>query len=165
MMELLRSWLTGITAAAMIAAMADSLIPEGSIRKIGKLTGGLLLLLVVLRPLGELKSIDMSEILLDYRIQSEAYAAGLESENARLIKSIIEEETAAYIQDKATGMGIECRAQVTCSTDADGISAPESAAISGALTQEQIQRLSRLIEEELAIPAENQKYEGAEGRE
>ena len=41
MMELLRQWLVGVTCAAMIIALADSLTPSGTVRKVGKLVGGL----------------------------------------------------------------------------------------------------------------------------
>ena len=50
MMELLRQWLVGVTCAAMIIALADSLTPPGTVRKVGKLVGGLVLLLAVLQP-------------------------------------------------------------------------------------------------------------------
>lgn len=159
-MELVRSWLTGIVAAAVVAALADSLIPEGAVKKLGRLTGGLLLLLAVLSPIGALDSRDLTEILLDYRIQSQSYSAALETENAQLIKTIIEQETAAYIQDKAAELGIQCRAAVTCTESEDGIACPERVVISGTLTQGQIEQLEHLIEQELAIPADDQIYEG-----
>lgn len=50
MMELLRQWLVGITCAAMIVALADSLTPSGTVRKIGRMAGGLLLLVAVVQP-------------------------------------------------------------------------------------------------------------------
>ncbi len=40
MLELIRHWLVGITCAAMLVALAESLIPAGSIRRIARLTGG-----------------------------------------------------------------------------------------------------------------------------
>ena len=43
-MELLRQWLTGVTCAAIIVALADSLMAGGTVRRIGRLAGGLLLL-------------------------------------------------------------------------------------------------------------------------
>ena len=50
MMELLRAWLTGVTAAAILCALADSLMPPGPVRKAGKLAGGLVygIMLVIL---------------------------------------------------------------------------------------------------------------------
>ena len=51
MMELVKQWLLGITGAAVLAALAEGIMPEGGIRQVGKLTCGLLLLSAVLRPL------------------------------------------------------------------------------------------------------------------
>ena len=50
MLELIRHWLVGITCAAMLVALAESLIPAGSIRRIARLTGGLVLLAAILNP-------------------------------------------------------------------------------------------------------------------
>lgn len=52
-MELLRQWLTGVTCAAIIVALADSLMAGGTVRKIGQLAGGLLLLAAVVKPVLE----------------------------------------------------------------------------------------------------------------
>jgi len=51
MMELVRGWLLGITGAAILAAVADGLMPEGGVRQVGKLVCGLVLLFAVLAPL------------------------------------------------------------------------------------------------------------------
>ena len=51
MLELIRQWLLGITAAAMLVALAEALCPDGNIRGILRLTGGLVLLAAVLNPL------------------------------------------------------------------------------------------------------------------
>lgn len=161
MMDLIRNWLIGITASAMVAALADSLVQDGAIKKYVKLTGGLLIMLTVLQPLGSLDYSDMSEILLDYRIQSEAYSAGLETENIQLIKNIIEEDVAAYIQDKATELGITCEVTVTCFVNEEEMPYPETVIIYGELEESQIQALRGIIESDLAIAAEDQHYERA----
>lgn len=44
MLELIRHWLVGITCAAMLVALAESLIPAGSIRRIARLSRGAVLL-------------------------------------------------------------------------------------------------------------------------
>ncbi len=54
MMGSLREWLTGLIAAAMLVAVADSLISDGAVRKIAGFTGGLVLLVVLVRPVAAL---------------------------------------------------------------------------------------------------------------
>lgn len=163
MMELIRNWLIGITVSAMVVALADSLMPDGAIKKLGKLTGGLMIMLSILQPLVSLDYGTMSEILVDYRIQSEAYSAGLETKNVQLIKNIIEEETAAYIQDKAAELGIVCEVDVTCSAQEEDTPYPASVVVYGELEENQIQVLRKIIEGDLAIAVEDQYYERAKG--
>ncbi len=163
-MELVRSWLIGVTAAAMAAALADSLAPDGAVKKIGKLTGGLLLAVAILQPLAQLDYASMSGILASYRMEAEGYSAALETENIRLMKTIIEEQTGAYIQDKAAELGADCTAEVTCQADDDGTLYPASVIVYGALTPTQESALRRTIEGDLAIPEQNQQYERTKER-
>ena len=53
-MGALREWLTSLVAVSMLLSVAQTLVPEGSIRKIASFTGGLILLVVLLRPLLEI---------------------------------------------------------------------------------------------------------------
>lgn len=160
-MELIRNWLIGITVSAMVVALADSLMPDGAIKKLGKLTGGLMIMLSILQPLISLDYGVMSEILVDYRIQSEAYSAGVETKNVQLIKNIIEEKTSAYIQDKAAELGIVCKADVTCLAREEETPYPTSVVVYGELEESQIQTLRKIIEGDLAIAVEDQHYERA----
>lgn len=164
MMELVRNWLIGVTAAALVVALADSLAPDGAVKKIGKLTGGLLLAVAILQPLVGLDYASMSGILTNYRMEAEGYSSALETENMRLVKTIIEEQTGAYIQDKAAELGAECAAEVTCQADDDGNSYPASVIVYGELTQAQENALRRTIEGDLAIPEQNQQYERTKER-
>lgn len=82
------------------------------------------------------------------------------------MKSIIGEETGAYILDKAAELGISCQeVRVTCAVEENGVPYPASVVLVGDLTEEEQARLSRRIEADLAIPAERQSYEkgGGEG--
>ena len=158
MLELIRHWLVGITCAAMLVALAESLIPAGSIRRIARLTGGLVLLAAILNPLLKLDTTALTRALTEYKLELSAYSADLEEENEILMKDIIEEQSGAYIQDKAAALGIDC--QVTVEADGE----EESVTVMGSLTAEQQEALERTIEEDFAIPAERQRYEsGDEG--
>lgn len=66
MLELIRQWLVGITCAAMVVALAEGLTPPGTIRKIGKLTGGLVLLVSILQPVVELDPAALTRSLTEY---------------------------------------------------------------------------------------------------
>lgn len=164
MISLIRTWLISVTAAAIIVAAADNLMPDGAVKKIGKLTGGLLMIIAVLQPIKQFDLETMSDILTDYRIESQVSSAALEIENQAIMKRIIEGETSAYVQNKADALGISCLAETVCKVDESGNIYPVSMVIYGDLTQEQKAMLSRLIEGELAVPAENVQYERAKER-
>ena len=163
MLELIRQWLLGITAAAMLVALAEALCPDGNIRGILRLTGGLVLLAAVLNPLLKLDTEALGRALAEYKLDLSAYSTELEEENETLMKDIIEEQSAAYIQDKAAGLGITCLAAVEAEGGGDW-PVPTAVTITGALTAEQREALTRAIEADFDIPAERQTYEsGGEG--
>ena len=162
MLELIARWVLGVTAAALAVAVADALCPEGSVRAVLRLTGGLVLLTAVLTPLLRLDTEALGRALTEYRLELDGAAARLEEENETLMRDIIEEQAAAYIQDKAAGLGISCRVAV----EADGAGdwpVPTAVTVTGALTAEQREALTRTIEADFAVPAERQTYESGGG--
>lgn len=161
---MLREWLLGITAAAMLIALAESLIPPGAIRRIGKLSGGLILLIAVLQPMLTVEYSALSESFSRYRNDLGEYQAQPETGNFQIMKTIIEAKSAAYIQDKAEGLGIVCEAEVCCTADdTQSYPYPASVKIKGNLSAGQIRQLQELIEAELAVPAEEQSYSEEDG--
>ncbi|NCB63393.1 MAG: stage III sporulation protein AF [Clostridia bacterium] len=163
MMELIRTWLIGITCAAMIIAVADSLTPNGAVRKIGRLVGGLVLLIAVVKPLMSLDYSVMAMAAAGNQIAAEHVDSELEKTNLELMKSIIGEKTGAYILDKAESLGASCQSvTVTCEVGEENIPYPSAVTITGNLNAEQRKALSRQIEADLAIPEEHQTYENGD---
>ena len=161
-MELLRQWLTGATCAAIIVALADSLMAGGTVRRIGRLAGGLLLLAAVVKPVLEVDLTVLSAASL--RLEAEAVPAAEEA-GLDLMKSIIGEETGAYILDKAAELGVHCQeVRVLCAVGEDAVPYPESVVVVGEMSPQAQAALSRQIEADLAIPAQRQTFEsGGEG--
>jgi len=158
MLELIRQWLTGITCAAMVVALAESLTPSGGVRKIGRLTGGLVLLIAVLKPVLTVDTAALERSLTEHTQELSAYSAQLEEENKVLMKSIIEEQSAAYIVDKAEALGISCAVQVEAGGDGE-LPVPWRVTVTGELDGEKREALTACIAADFAIPAERQSYE------
>lgn len=158
MLDVIRQWLMGVTCAALVIAMAESLTPSGTIRKIGRLTGGLVLLIAMLGPLFSLDEGPLTRALTEYRLSLGDYSQELEQEDQSLMRGIIEERSGAYIQDKAEEMGIDCQVAVGADEEGDW-PVPEYVTVFGTLTAEEQTRLTREIEADFAIPAERQYYE------
>lgn len=51
-MAFLRQWLLGVVSCAFLVSLLDQLTPEGSVRKLARFSGGLVLIFCMLRPLG-----------------------------------------------------------------------------------------------------------------
>ena len=142
MIELIKSWLVGITCAAMVVALAEGLMPDGVVRKVGRLTGALVMLLAVIQPVLQVDGAALASSLTQYRAQAAGYSQSLEEENRELMKKLIAEQAGAYILDKAQALG----------------AAPTSVTVRGDLTQSQIAALTRQIAADFAIPAQRQTY-------
>ena len=159
-MDFMRSWLTGIACAAIIIAVADSLTPPGTVKKVGRLTGGLVLMLAVVRPVVSLDYAAMAAALAEYRWGQEEsiqVGSGLGDD---LMESIIEERTGAYILDKAAQLDIPCTGvEVLCQTGENGLPYPAEVTVWGVQNQEDQAVLAQMVEGELAIPVQNQTFE------
>lgn len=159
MTGLVRQWLLGVACTALILAVADSLAPEGGVKRVCRLAGGLALLLAAVSPLLRLEVGALNEALERYRAQVQSYEETLEEQNNLFYQTIIEESAAAYIVDKAEEMGISCQAEVTFSYDEDGVPCPWEVTARGDWTDEARETLERLLENDLGVPAQRQHYE------
>ena len=63
MMDAFRVWLMGLMAVALILTVLSSVLPEGSVKKIAGVTGGLVLLMVILQGAERL---DLGKLQLSY---------------------------------------------------------------------------------------------------
>ena len=110
MVEILRGWLLGLVAAALILTVLRALMPKGSIRPVARVTAGLVLLLVLLRPLAGLGGgslrVRYDELEREITARIEDYQALHENK----LESIIADSTAAYISEQAAHLGLTCRA-------------------------------------------------------
>ena len=160
MMGFVRSWLLGVTAAALVLALAETLAPEGAVKKVCRLAGGLALLLAAAGPVaGVLNGDPLTQAVDGWRSRTQSVEQELEERNEQLYLAIIEEETAAYVMDKAREFGFECDVEVTFGYDEKAVPCPWEVAARGEWTPERRARLGRLLEEELGVPAQRQHYE------
>ena len=159
MMGLARQWLLGVVCTAVLLAVVQSIAPVGGVKKVGRLAGGLALLLAVVGPVMQVDEGFLSQAIEEYQMMSQSYETALEEKNVLLYQTIIEDTAAAYIVDKAEGLGILCQAEVTFSYDEDGVPCLWEVTARGAWTEGQREALSRLLEDDLGVPVQRQYYE------
>ncbi len=152
-MSVLKMWLLGIVAAAMALSILYALLPKGALLTVAKCTGGLIMLLVVLRPL---LSLELADAMPDYQQwqqiiqqQTDDYTAA----NQQQMETVIQNETEAYIQEKAAQLGLDCHVQVVCQLR-EGVPFPAEVV----LDMPRNAALSQWLAEELAIDETHQRW-------
>lgn len=159
-MEWMKSWLVSIVCAAMVAAVADALSPKGFPKQLARYAGGLLVLLAVLGPVKRLDSKAIGDGVANLKGRYSGYTEAFAEQNTEVTKAIIAEETAAYISDKAAGLGItQCRVEVRCRLTEEGFPAPETVRVEGCGDEKAWQALSRAITADFAVEESAQTLE------
>ena len=153
-MEALREWLTSVVVVSVLLAVVQTLIPEGTVRKIGAFTGGLILLVTLLQPLLGVDFEALELRLEQSRETVEQRQQELEQAGEREMAELIERQTAAYIWDKADALGLDLSAEVRVERGPDGIPLPVSATLTGTYSE----ALFAYLERELGIPRERQVW-------
>ena len=161
-MELVRQWLTGVICAALIAALADGLMPKGAVKQVGKLVCALVLLCALLRPVLTLNLPDMTYTFCVAEGEMDRQRAQLEQHSETMLKTLIERQSAAYIVDKAARMGADCQVRVVCEAGEGGTWLPQRVYITGQMDGGQWDELTAAIQSEFGIQPECQLYAGGE---
>lgn len=154
MIGALREWLTSIVVVTLLLSVAQTLVPEGSIRRVASFVGGLILMAVLLRPV---LGTDLERLQLDlggYEQELKNAREELASSRETELTERIEERTAAYISDKADALGLKVAVRVEAATGPDGVSLSEKVELTGPYSRE----LADFMTRELSIPAERQVW-------
>ena len=151
-MGAVQEWLTSVVMVTMVLSVVQALIPEGQIRKTGSFLGGLILIVVLLRPI---LGMDAGGVISpeSYEDRVKNCQEELEQSARSEWETIIERKVAAYISDKADALGLEISAEVLVDTGDDGLPV-----LSAELAGEPSEGLKTYLEEELGIPRERQVW-------
>ena len=152
-MTILRSWLLGVVACALLVSACEQLTDGGTMKKIVRFVGGMLLMLALLRPL---LRIDLTDLAVNAGAYREAVAQleeELGAQRQRELSARIAAQTGAYIEDKAASLGASIRAVVT-TEERGGVPLPASVTLYG----EENAEIGAYIERELGIAKEDQLW-------
>ena len=159
-MEWMKNWLFSIVCAAVVAAVADALSPKGFPKQLARYAGGLLVLLAVLGPVKRLDGNAIGDAMANLKGKYSGYTEVFSQQNTEVTKAIIAAETAAYISDKAAGLGItQCRVEVRCRVTEEGFPAPDTVRVEGCGDEKAWQALSRAITADFAVEESAQTLE------
>ena len=154
MIEVISVWIRSMVITTLVVSLLITLVPEGSFRRIARLTGGLIFLLVVLQGM---KDVDLSRLSADfetYRTKIEMQRSEFEKENETAILQSIAQGTQAYILDKADSLGLDLWVEAEVDVDENGDYRLAGVRISGTYSAE----LAGWISETLGLGAEKQEW-------
>ena len=154
-MEDTDAYVLAVTSAAVLCAIVTRLMGEkGTTAAILRMVCGIIMASAILTPLGSLALPNLSGYFNDLEQQvSAAVAAGADHTKEELSRRILQ-KTHAYIQDKASELGVTV--EVFVELDDGSIPAPARVEISGAVSPAGKMTLSNLIEKDLGIRKEDQ---------
>ncbi len=159
MAEILHSWLTAVISSALICALAISLTPKGRVHSALKLLCGLVMIFAIISPLKVLDFSEYSENLARYGNEAAELTESAGDYEDKLNRTIIEDECAAYILDKAESYGVKLNSvNVTAEWSMDGYWYPSACDIIYSCSDELVGAISSSVEGELGITKERQTW-------
>ena len=157
-MDQIRNYLFSIVAAAILCSLFQQIIQNFQAKSLGKIICGFVLIITVLRPLTKLDNLELDDFSFSYEQSAQdAIIMGQElAYDARV--DIIKNKTEAYILDKAAELNADI--SVSVFVQDSEVPVPISADISGNVSPYVRQQLKQIMEADLGITKENQKWIG-----
>ena len=156
-----RGWLLEVITVSILCAAADGLMPPGGVKQAGKLVFGALLICVVIAPLARWEFWEGEDWLREYHNQLEQATSDLNERAMNYERAVIEGKYAAYIADKAAGLGATCQVEVVCE-QRENLWLPVFVRLRGEMNDEVKEEFSAWLHRELDVPAERQYFERTE---
>ena len=153
-MEGIKGYLVAIVAACMLTVVASVLVQKSPLRKIARLIGGILILLVAVTPLLRL---DMSQIV-EY-LQGSEYSfdtSAVEQTWQSQLSEHIKQTTETYIEQEAARLGATVQAKVTLTEEEYPV--PYHAILIGSVNTGQMNALTAYMETCLGIARTEQEW-------
>lgn len=159
MMGLFSQWLLGITGTTLLIAVSDSLMPTGAVKQVGKLISGLVLFLMMVQPFAQDSGQSLAQVSAILKGGFSEEQEIMENYYNQQIKTIIEQQLASYIVDKAREVEIECHVVVRCVLEE--VYTPVSVEVIG-VSLEQQGFFSTMIVEDLGVAADGITFKEVE---
>ena len=148
-----------MVSSALICAVAISITPKGRAQTALKLLCGLVMILAIVSPIKVLDLSAYSESIAKYGERANELTEGADDYEDKLNRTIIEDECAAYILDKAESCGAKLSSvNVTAEWSMDGYWYPTSCDIVYSCSDELVSAISSSVEAELGITKERQTW-------
>ena len=153
----MKTYLLRLTAAAILAALIRKLAPKSGAGRGARLGAGLLVLVCLASPLGELNLAAAAQKLAQNGFTQWRTADEVDQQANEMLEELISDAARSYILDKAQAMGVSLETEVTLRLQ-NRYPVPWSATIRSSANQTQRETLTEEIARDLGIPAERQEW-------
>lgn len=153
----MKTYLLRLTAAAILAALIRKLAPKSGAGRGARLGAGLLVLVCLVSPLGELNLAAAAQELAQNGFTQWEKADAVNQQANEMLEELISDAARSYILDKAQAMGITLEAEVKLRLQ-NRYPVPWSVTIRSNAAQAQRETLTEAIARDLGIPAERQEW-------
>ena len=157
-MNAVKGYLLSITAAALLLSLLMSLIHNGKMHRLLCFVGSLLMVLAVIRPVVRLDAEDIELAIKNMELETKLSQDDICSQNNQIVADIIKEQCQTYILDKAAANGQDLTVEIIISEEGD-YPYPVSVVLYGDASQEERERLEKVIEQDIGIPPERQEWQ------
>lgn len=155
-MEGLRQYAISVACAAILCSILTRIASQNSERNLMRLISGLILTIVVIRPVSRIELPSLKEISFPQDAAANIAVEEGKELAEESMNDIIKRTCEAYILNKATALGADVH--VSVSVNAQHI--PIAARITGDVTPEIRKQLAQTLETDLGITKENQSWRG-----
>jgi len=155
-MEEIRNYLISVVAVCMIPVLAGVLIQKSALQKIVRLLGGVLILLVAIRPLLSLDTDKITSYLEEFHTTYRFDTGRIKTSQDALLRQRVKQTAETFIENEAKEIGGTVQAEITLSEDEYPV--PFAVRLTGTLTPEQVRTVSAYIENTLNIPPGRQEW-------
>ena len=157
-MTAIKAYLLRLILCGFFVSLTGAILRSKRSARALSLCGGCLLILVTVRPLLQ---VDLSRLpdLITGLTRSEREEAAREKNNA-ILRRLVEEQTAAWIEDKGKELSMKITAFVTAKELESGSFVPDQVTIQGGWTTGEREALSEILSRELEIPPTHQRWVG-----
>ncbi len=154
----MKQWIMSVLSCGVLFCVAEALLPQGPVRAVGRMSIGMVLFLVVLRPLtGPVPQKIAAFLKVDVNVMEEERRQ-MQQVNESYLETIMREKSEEYIETQAQEMGVSAEAEVACAWQ-DGLPIPASAYIAGTAPPGAVGPLLDRVEQELGIQCTQICYE------
>ena len=158
-MDDMGEYLLRITVAALCCGIMISVTgSKGMTGVTMKFLAGIFMAILVVSPLVGLRLDSLNDMLSNIQLDAEQVTACGQNAWQESCSDIIKENVAAYILDKAGSSGAALRVEVTLDDSVPPV--PCSVMIQGRISPYERSQLSDVIEQDLGIKSEDQKWTG-----